>query len=109
MEQEAQLGRVIGQARLEDHDHEREPDQRFQHQVAPRKMSRRLDEDPAELRHRRGKAAFDEVLVREPGQRFIIEEEDRDIAFGMRSEEHTSELKSLMRTSYAVFCLKKKK
>src|SRR3546814_10890095 len=25
-----------------------------------------------------------------------------------RSEEHTSELKSLMRTSYAVFCLKKK-
>src|SRR3546814_10303902 len=31
-------------------------------------------------------------------------------AFGMvpRSEEHTSELQSLMRTSYAVFCLKKK-
>src|SRR3546814_6135274 len=26
-----------------------------------------------------------------------------------RSEEHTSELKSLMRNSYAVFCLKKKK
>src|SRR3546814_1938535 len=31
-------------------------------------------------------------------------------AFGMlRSEEHTSELQSLMRTSYAVFCLNKKK
>src|SRR3546814_6147541 len=30
-------------------------------------------------------------------------------AFGMgRSEEHTSELQSLMRTSYAVFCLKTK-
>src|SRR3546814_8316479 len=28
---------------------------------------------------------------------------------GTRSEEHTSELQSLMRTSYAVFCLKKKK
>src|SRR3546814_4362926 len=28
---------------------------------------------------------------------------------GVRSEEHTSELQSLMRTSYAVFCLKKKK
>src|SRR3546814_6456577 len=28
---------------------------------------------------------------------------------GERSEEHTSELQSLMRTSYAVFCLKKKK
>src|SRR3546814_2572642 len=27
----------------------------------------------------------------------------------IRSEEHTSELHSLMRTSYAVFCLKKKK
>src|SRR3546814_8164355 len=26
-----------------------------------------------------------------------------------RSEEHTSELQSLLRTSYAVFCLKKKK
>src|SRR3546814_3950474 len=26
----------------------------------------------------------------------------------LRSEEHTSELQSLMRTSYAVFCLKKK-
>src|SRR3546814_2769479 len=29
-------------------------------------------------------------------------------AFTMRSEEHTSELQSLMRISYAVFCLKKK-
>src|SRR3546814_9226361 len=30
-------------------------------------------------------------------------------AIPARSEEHTSELQSLMRTSYAVFCLKKKK
>src|SRR3546814_5478204 len=30
-------------------------------------------------------------------------------ANGARSEEHTSELQSLMRISYAVFCLKKKK
>src|SRR3546814_4194351 len=29
--------------------------------------------------------------------------------FGIRSEEHTSELQSLMRNQYAVFCLKKKK
>src|SRR3546814_10450460 len=29
--------------------------------------------------------------------------------FVQRSEEHTSELQSLMRISYAVFCLKKKK
>src|SRR3546814_7620197 len=32
-----------------------------------------------------------------------------EIAGAMRSEEHTSELQSLMRISYAVFCLKKKK
>src|SRR3546814_3592502 len=31
------------------------------------------------------------------------------IAVAGRSEEHTSELQSLMRISYAVFCLKKKK
>src|SRR3546814_7598891 len=31
------------------------------------------------------------------------------VLFGQRSEEHTSELQSLMRTSYAVFCLQKKK
>src|SRR3546814_8315285 len=30
-----------------------------------------------------------------------------DISSGIRSEEHTSELQSLMRISYAVFCLKK--
>src|SRR3546814_10052045 len=33
---------------------------------------------------------------------------DRDFAIEFRSEEHTSELQSLMRISYAVFCLKKK-
>src|SRR3546814_7230540 len=32
-----------------------------------------------------------------------------DAVPGERSEEHTSELQSLMRISYAVFCLKKKK
>src|SRR3546814_8897470 len=31
----------------------------------------------------------------------------RQMAFVRRSEEHTSELQSLMRISYAVFCLKK--
>src|SRR3546814_4106797 len=35
----------------------------------------------------------------------IDEREDHDVE---RSEEHTSELQSLMRISYAVFCLKKK-
>src|SRR3546814_5030112 len=32
-----------------------------------------------------------------------------DVDDALRSEEHTSELQSLMRISYAVFCLKKKK
>src|SRR3546814_9822527 len=34
---------------------------------------------------------------------------DPETATDYRSEEHTSELQSLMRISYAVFCLKKKK
>src|SRR3546814_4396619 len=41
----------------------------------------------------------------EPGLNRVIR-----AAYGLlRSEEHTSELQSLMRISYAVFCLKKKK
>src|SRR3546814_9318574 len=39
--------------------------------------------------------------------RFLVDDE-RDGTV-VRSEEHTSELQSLMRISYAVFCLKKKK
>src|SRR3546814_17742275 len=34
---------------------------------------------------------------------------DDGTVYAARSEEHTSELQSLMRISYAVFCLKKKK
>src|SRR3546814_5390686 len=43
--------------------------------------------------------------------KFAIDFPDLDPAlrFENRSEEHTSELQSLMRISYAVFCLKKKK
>src|SRR3546814_10779254 len=37
------------------------------------------------------------------------ERQDDAEAGEVRSEEHTSELQSLMRNSYAVFCLKKKK
>src|SRR3546814_5425870 len=37
------------------------------------------------------------------------EQEDDELIEHRRSEEHTSELQSLMRISYAVFCLKKKK
>src|SRR3546814_5733045 len=37
------------------------------------------------------------------------EKRNRAASEAIRSEEHTSELQSLMRISYAVFCLKKKK
>src|SRR3546814_3697860 len=36
-------------------------------------------------------------------------EQNKQALHAARSEEHTSELQSLMRISYAVFCLKKKK
>src|SRR3546814_9684175 len=48
---------------------------------------------------------FGAALVREAGKDRAGE---RDLAVA-RSEEHTSELQSLMRISYAVFCLKKTK
>src|SRR3546814_168347 len=38
----------------------------------------------------------------------LVSREEMAKADDMRSEEHTSELQSLMRISYAVFCLKKK-
>src|SRR3546814_7093438 len=38
-----------------------------------------------------------------------VVDQDGDALLAGRSEEHTSELQSLMRISYAVFCLKKKK
>src|SRR3546814_5535916 len=49
-----------------------------------------------------------------PETLLYFDEEARFIYYNMegtkrRSEEHTSELQSLMRISYAVFCLKKKK
>src|SRR3546814_5114841 len=40
---------------------------------------------------------------------FLVREILDEIRVRQRSEEHTSELQSLMRISYAVFCLKKKK
>src|SRR3546814_8246462 len=47
-------------------------------------------------------AASGDPALAELASRFAAE-------VGGRSEEHTSELQSLMRISYAVFCLKKKK
>src|SRR3546814_8462215 len=52
-------------------------------------------------------------LLRRTGKQARVEFPERDadrprLAVAQRSEEHTSELQSLMRISYAVFCLKKK-
>src|SRR3546814_10728227 len=50
------------------------------------------------------------VVAEVPGIISVTRFRRRAIRHGQhRSEEHTSELQSLMRISYAVFCLKKKK
>src|SRR3546814_6558741 len=63
----------------------------------------KLSDTPATLnvgRYAAWKPVFDQTNSRQAALAF-----NGDV----RSEEHTSELQSLMRTSYAVFCLKKKK
>src|SRR3546814_1691445 len=53
------------------------------------------------------------VVVAHDAVEEIVEADDRTVRIGLgaevvlRSEEHTSELQSLMRRSYAVFCLTK--
>src|SRR3546814_8161464 len=59
-------------------------------------------------RFRRARALHNVGIASRIGGVLIISQE-RDPAGDLRSEEHTSELQSLMRISYAVFCLKKKK
>src|SRR3546814_8137141 len=54
-----------------------------------------------------GAAPFAHCLWETPSRAFHLGAADRRSTD--RSEEHTSELQSLMRISYAVFCLKKKK
>src|SRR3546814_6308834 len=55
-------------------------------------------------RDRGGRAALARSRMTRPPRRWVIFRKN-----WKRSEEHTSELQSLMRISYAVFCLKKKK
>src|SRR3546814_11969464 len=70
----------------------------------------RLDvRGPTQL-HPAGRVGRHHALERCGGSGRVKEREAscRHQAHGHRSEEHTSELQSLMRSSYAVFCLKKK-
>src|SRR3546814_1522625 len=69
----------------------------------------RLPASPRLAGPARGRAATRHQLAipRRPGLHDIGNRPNGRNAF--RSEEHTSELQSLMRISYAVFCLKKKK
>src|SRR3546814_5963185 len=77
-------------------------DTRFPHTTLFRSIAQKwhdqfLRTDPID--HSRAEAAIKRVYRAagiDPPERFL------------RSEEHTSELQSLMRISYAVFCLKKK-
>src|SRR3546814_5497937 len=60
-----------------------------------------------------GYGVFESMLPKDPKTKDIIVQglagaSYNKIASVIRSEEHTSELQSLMRISYAVFCLKKK-
>src|SRR3546814_3383310 len=57
-----------------------------------------------------GRRPGSEIKFRYPCERGqYVAHEDASESIGIvRSEEHTSELQSLMRISYAVFCLKKK-
>src|SRR3546814_6636172 len=69
---------------------------RFEQEIAAPRL------DQLERRGDRGLAILDRALPDERGATGV----ERG-AGGGRSEEHTSELQSLMRISYAVFCLKK--
>src|SRR3546814_6805617 len=53
--------------------------------------------------------AAEEAIARLPAGISLSFSPYPDASRALRSEEHTSELQSLMRISYAVFCLKKKK
>src|SRR3546814_2624956 len=80
------------------------------HQVRPRgaqlclaAQARRTDNRIRRQLRQRAETVGDKRIAR------ILAAEESSECQALRSEEHTSELQSLMRISYAVFCLKKKK
>src|SRR3546814_3464805 len=88
--------------------HRRETDIRAFHQRAPFVPRLRAETRGKSRAQRRPVAA---VMLFRQGLRVELQHADKlgiEPAFDGRSEEQTSELQSLMRISYAVFCLKKK-
>src|SRR3546814_14678031 len=71
---------------------------------------RSVDEAIEDLKKFREMGFRGVMLPSEPATSFDYHDKEFDKLWATaRSEEHTSELQSLMRISYAVFCLKKKK
>src|SRR3546814_9358338 len=68
-------------------------------------ITTRLDPAPAEADERRIHQIVTNLVAN--AVRYSPPDASITIETGCRSEEHTSELQSLMRISYAVFCLKK--
>src|SRR3546814_5611103 len=62
----------------------------------------------AKIAQKMGEEAVELAIAAVSETREAMVSESADLVFHLRSEEHTSELQSLMRISYAVFCLKKK-
>src|SRR3546814_6239198 len=72
-------------------------------------VSTTADEEAATMQPDHDGALAAVVYMRRPYIQHQTVFTDRQVGKGQdRSEEHTSELQSLMRISYAVFCLKKK-
>src|SRR3546814_8763932 len=94
LERHGRLERQLAQARQNTEDHLRELDALRLTAAEHEALQRRWAEDARTLEALRTELASVRTEVAQERQR--------------RSEEHTSELQSLMRISYAVFCLKKK-
>src|SRR3546814_6898315 len=102
VEGDAEIGLRIGDRRTQDL-------QRFRH----RRVGVVVREGAVDLREQHlvpaGQPLHQRLDDRAGGAVAAVPDHGERLARPVRSEEHTSELQSLMRISYAVFCLKKKK
>src|SRR3546814_4230445 len=93
---------------LREGDQDRARDQRH-HERERHRIPHDMDVRPIGVRERLRQPALEPQCGEQRGQ-FDYDHGQREPPdqIGSRSEEHTSELQSLIRISYAVFCLKKK-